>query len=152
MKTTLKLVILFLLLLPSFPIYAQGNINLTSTDANSLTDWQVCKHLDLADIYYKKAVCQRNDEVSFQYLLIKVVNTSGEAIQIAWEYKLFINNEEVVKSPDDMKLQFSLDAKCSVEGKCQDEDNNKLKVFIAEGTGASMINSFDLTNLSIKAK
>lgn len=152
MKTTLKLVTLFLLLLPSLSISAQGNISLTSTDANSLSDWQVCKHLDLADIYYKKIVCQPNDEVSFQYLLIKVVNTSGEAIQIAWEYKLYINNEEVVKSPDDMRLQFNLEAKCSIEGNCQVDNKNKLKLFISEGTGPSMINSFDLTNLSVKAK
>jgi hypothetical protein len=150
MKTLLKLLLFPLFFFLSVSIYGQGSIVVANTNLNDQSDWQVYKHLDSADIYYKNTNCKLSDDFSFQYMLFKVVNTSNHLIEIAWEFKLYNNNQEIVKSPDDMQIQLTIEANSTQEGSCQGAGNNKLKILVSEQNNPSLITSIDLMNISVK--
>jgi hypothetical protein len=149
MKTILKIFLFCFLTLFTFSTYAQGSITLSNINTDNQTGWQVFKHLELADIYYKNTNCSLEGGLSFQYLLIKVVNQSPQAINVEWEYKFYYNDQEIIKSPDDMQVKLSIDANSFKEGVCNFDGNSSLKVLVSENDGSALITSIDLVNINI---
>lgn len=152
MKTSLKLILFCVLFFLAVPIFAQDPIDLSKFTANDQSGWKVYKNLESANIFCKKVICKIDDEVSFTYMLFKVVNTSNQSIEITWEFKFYINDQELVKSPDDMQVKLTIEANNIKEGDCQIADDNKLKVLVSEQSGPAMITSIDLVSIKINAK
>lgn len=144
-KFYFSIICTFLLFFSANSLFAQESIEI---DFNQpLTDWVKYKTHDLADIYYKLTDCKTQQEV--QQVLFKVVNKSNRAADVEWEFKLFFGDDEVVRTPDDMKIKLALEAGSTKEGDCDFSVKNKLCLFVADSGGGLEVTKINLINLKI---
>jgi len=118
------------------------------------TDWKLYKEDTGVQIYMKKQTC--DDEANglfLEYVLIKLVNTNNEPVEVSWIAHRWLDNEPAFdgNSDEENSFVFSLQANDEVEGVCAQPGLSEYKRFTRK-TSTPILSDLELAELTVTLK
>ncbi|MEX1002005.1 MAG: hypothetical protein WDZ35_07810 [Crocinitomicaceae bacterium] len=85
------------------------------------TEWELYATVDGVEIYTRSVDCYAKNIPDQKAVIIKVVNTTGEQLNIEWDEAIWYNGEPVKENATDDENHYtiSLPPNKSVEGECE---------------------------------
>ena len=120
---------------------------------NSL-EWTLYTTETGVDIYMTKQACDDPaNGVYFEYVLIKVVNTTDQDAEVSWVPHPFHDNKPAFdsNSDDERGASFSLPAGSALEGTCGDQSLSEYKRF-TDKDDMRELTDLELANLTVILK
>jgi len=149
MKTTFTLLFWILLLFSASHLFSQETISIPTVLKPEETGWKTVFNNGNAEISYQNITCSPGDGLNFHYLLFRVSNLSDGKIEVSWEFNLFINEQELMISPDEKIISLSLEPGTWVEAGCNLTEEDPLRILVSELTEPARIHLAQLQNLII---
>lgn len=83
-------------------------------------EWILYKSIEGIEIYFQETDCRTNDAPAQVAYIIKVVNTTGQNLNISWNLIVWYNNERLEKNvaDDENHYKVRVDANQTVIGDC----------------------------------
>ncbi len=131
--------------------------SILSTGMANVEDWQLYTEKDGIRIEYKYTDCDFNMGYDQQWVLLKITNTSSDALLVEWKNNLWYNNE--CKTCDVKSQEYhrsvSIDSGKTLEGTCSLYSNGDLTMFVKfidkryQNSNPQKLTKFKLASLSI---
>jgi hypothetical protein len=117
-------------------------------------EWELYKEDTGVQIYMKKQTC--NDEANglfLEYVLIKLVNTNNEPVDVSWIAHRWLDNKPAFdgNSEDENSFVFSIPANETLEGECAQEGLSEYKRFTRK-TSTPILSDLELAELTVTLK
>jgi hypothetical protein len=118
-------------------------------------EWTLFQSSNGVEIYTKEVVCSpAGNDVLAEMIIIKVINKTGNAKNISWQYDLYYNHQCKTCGNDEYQINFELNGYQTIEGICrtlQGIPNLYIhKKFISKIINTEELNDFNLSEITIK--
>lgn len=115
-------------------------------------DFELFKHMDDIDIYFKYADCGDPANGFYpEYLLFKLVNTSDQSQHVTWWWKLYYDGKLATDNyvSDEDKVELILNPGEIVQADCK---KNTLSIFVQiyDSSKGSILTEYYLDNLAVE--
>lgn len=112
-------------------------------DASAST-WHLLSTSGSAKIYYQYVDCGTIEFVNF-----KLENSSNQAINVSWNFSMFLNGTALNSNPDDVNFDITVAANSSVASGCFTGQYPGMSVFIREANTNFKLNKIVVANLTV---
>jgi hypothetical protein len=123
--------------------------------SSAQAEWSLFQSSNGVEIYTKEVVCSpASNDVLAEMIIFKVINKTGNAKNVSWQYDLYYNQQCKTCGKDEYQINFDLNGYQTIEGICHSKQGLPNlyihKRFVNKITNTEELTGFNLSELTIK--
>jgi hypothetical protein len=133
---------LMLILCITIPFY--------SFQSGGSNEWKIITHQD-GVVLSKQVVDCTNPDVPFEFLILKVENTTDKTVRVEFSYDLVKNGQLVPSDPSDVMVSITLRPGEEIQGECAWDVEQNLSIFKGENSNSVRMDDILLASFDVQS-